>query len=49
MKHKAHIKYDEKGNITYVSSDMDWTYRRGLVSKGLGEAIKRYYDEKKEK
>ena len=43
-----HIKYDEKGNITYVSSDMDWTYRRGLVSKGLGEQIKKYLDEKKE-
>ena len=43
-----HITYDKKGNINYVSSDMDWTYRRGLVSKGLGEQIKKYYDENKE-
>jgi|6_EtaG_2_1085325.scaffolds.fasta_scaffold20047_6 hypothetical protein len=44
----THIKYDEKGETNYVSSDMVWLYRRGLVSKGLGEQIKKYLDEKKE-
>ena len=31
-----------------ICEGLIWYYRRGLVSKGLGEQIKKYLEEKKE-
>ena len=31
-----------------ISEELIWYYRRGLVSKALGEQIQKYLDEKKE-
>ena len=44
-----HIEYDKKGNITWISSDMDWQYRRGNVSKELWKSIENYFNNKKGK
>ena len=38
----VHVKYNDKGNITWISSDMDWQYRRGNVSPELWKAIDKF-------
>ena len=43
----VHVKYNDKGNITWISPDMDWQYRRGNVSPELWEAINKFLNTKK--
>ena len=40
------IEYNDKGNITWISSDMDWQYRRGNVSRELWLAIDEFLNTK---
>ena len=41
-----HIKYDKKGNIIWISSGMEFEYRRGNISRELWESIKKFLNTK---
>ena len=38
----VHVKYDDKGNITWISEGMEFEHRRGNVSRELWESIDKF-------